>query len=162
MSTLAKVLIGVGALVVLLLIAAVALAALLIESTTVAAGSIERGECFADFAQFETDAGGTGEVTSVDRVDCAEVHALEAYYVGSAYESYELYPGTDEIDDVAVTSCRQRFERFVDFDWESSQLDFWWLTPTPAGWDQGDRELVCLVGDFDKELVVGSLENARR
>jgi len=162
MSTLGKVLLGVGALVVVLLVVAAALAAILAESATVAAGSIERGECFADFTQFETDATGTGEVTSVDRIDCAEAHALEAYYVGPAYESYDFYPGVEEIDDVAITSCRQRFERFVDFDWEFSELDFWWLTPTPSGWDQGDRELVCLVGDFDKELVVGTLENAGR
>lgn len=162
MSLLVKVLLGVGALVVVLLIAAAVLAAMLTESATVGAGSIERGECFADFAQFETDATGTGEVTSVDRIDCAEAHALEAFYVGPAYESYDLYPGVEEIDDVAITSCRQRFELFVDFEWESSQLDFWWLTPTQSGWDQGDRELVCLVGDFDKELVVGTLENAGR
>lgn len=162
MSTLVKVLLALGAFVVLLLVGAVVLAALLTGSANVAAGSIERGECFADFSQFETDATGTGEVTSVDRIDCAEPHALEAYYVGPAYESYDLYPGTDEIDDVAITSCRQRFELFVDFEWESSQLDFWWLTPTPAGWEQGDRELVCLVGDFDKEPVVGTLENAGR
>lgn len=162
MGTLVKVLLGVGALTVVLLIAAAALAAMLAGSATVAAGSIERGECFADFAQFETDSTGTGVVTSVDRVDCAEAHALEAYYVGSAYESYDIYPGVEEIDDVAITSCRQRFERFVDFDWESSDLDFWWLTPTAEGWDQGDRELVCLVGDFDKELVVGTLEGAGR
>ncbi len=161
MSTMVKVLLGVGG-VVLLLVAAVAFAAQRDGSRSIAAGSIQRGECFADFDQFETDATGTGEVSSVDRVDCAEPHALEAYYVGPAYESYDLYPGPEEIDDVAITSCRQRFERFVGFDWEASELDFWWLTPTASGWDQGDRELVCLVGDFDKELVAGTLEGAQR
>ncbi len=162
MGTLGKLLIGVGALVVLLLIALVALGAMLVEESVVAAGSIERGECFADFDQFETGTDGTGQVTSVDRIDCAEAHALEAYFVGPAYESYDLYPGTEEIDDVAITSCRQRFERFVDFEWESSELDFWWLTPTESGWEAGDRGLVCLVGDYDKELVVGTLEDAGR
>jgi len=162
MSTLVKVLLAVGALVVLLFIGLVVLGVFLASGSTVGAGSIERGECFVDFSQFETDATGTGEVNSVDRVDCAEPHALEAYYVGPAYESYDEYPGTEEIDDVALTSCRQRFERFVDFDWESSELDFWWLTPTPGGWDQGDRELVCLAGDFDKEMTVGTLEGAGR
>ena len=162
LGTLAKVLLGVGALAVVLLVGVAALGVLLADSGTISAGSIERGECFADFAQFETDDTGTGEVTSVDRIDCTEAHALEAYYVGPAYESYELYPGVEEIDDVAVTSCRQRFERFVDFDWESSELDFWWLTPTQDGWDQGDRELVCLVGESNKGSTVGTLENAGR
>ncbi len=162
MSTIAKVLLGVGGFVVLLFLALLAIGALLETSGSIGVASIERGECFADFGQFEVDATGTGEVSAVDRIECAEAHALEAYYVGPAYESYDEYPGDEEIDDVAITSCRQRFERFVDFEWETSDLDFWWLTPTPSGWDQGDRELVCLVGDTDKELTVGTLEGAGR
>lgn len=162
MSTPIKVLLGFGGLLILLFVAIVALGALLAESGTIAAGSIKRGECFADFGQFEIDSTGTGEVSSVDRIDCAEAHALEAYYVGGAYESYDVYPGPEEIDDVAITSCRQRFERFVDFEWESSQLDFWWLTPTATGWEDGDRELICLVGAADKELTAGTLEDAGR
>ncbi len=162
MSTLTKVLLGVGGLIVLVFVGLVVLAFLLAESGFTRAVAIDVGECFADFSQFESDGTETSEVSVVDRSDCAEPHALEAYYVGPDYEGYDAFPGNEEVNAVAVDSCQREFERFVGFDWESSELDFWWLTPTAGGWDLGDRELVCLVGDYDKELVTGTLENAGR
>ncbi len=145
-------------------LAVIALVLNLRDGSTTSATSISVGDCFAEFTQFEVEPGAPATaVESVDTADCDEIHALEAYYVGPAYESFENgYPDDETIDGVAITSCRQRFERFVGTDWESSELDFWWLTPSAAGWDQGDRDLVCLVGEHDKTLITGTLQDTGR
>ena len=159
-----RVLIGAAVVIGLVAIAVVALGGLLSASSSTSSTSIEVGDCFAEFSQFEIQPGaGQAEVMSVDTAPCDNAHALEAYYVGPAYDSFEdVYPDSATIDDVAVTSCRQRFERFVATNWDTSVLDFWWLTPSARGWDEGDRDLVCLVGAYDKMPTTGTLKDAGR
>lgn len=131
-------------------------------STSVA--FISEGECFAEFSQFETPVDGDESilVQSVDEAACEEPHALEAYYVGDAYE-FEPGPySTEMITEVAVEVCEREFARFVGLEWEFSELDYWWLTPSEPGWRFGDRELVCLVGEFDRSMTVGTLEGVNR
>jgi hypothetical protein len=98
----------------------------------------------------------------VDGADCDEPHALETYFKGDAFEG--MYGEFDQtmIDDVAIETCETEFEAFVNFEWETSELDYWWLTPSPQGWDADDRELICLVGDYNRGMTVGTLKNAGR
>ena len=159
---LAAVVAGVALLVVALI--AVALAGLLVRSDEPwGTSTITDGDCFAEFSAFEAEPGVQTTIGPVNPADCAAPHALEAYYVGTAYVGLgEEYPLLDVLDDVAITECEKRFESFVDAEWQTSELDFWWLTPSQEGWEQGDRELICLVGDYEKALTSGSLVGAGR
>jgi len=124
---------------------------------------IDIGECFADFSQFEASVEGeTQLISSVDGADCDEPHALETYYIGDAFEGMGGEFDQALVDEVAIETCETEFETYVNFEWETSELDYWWLTPSPQGWDADDRELICLVGDYNRGMTVGTLRNTGR
>ena len=114
--------------------------------------SLEVGTCFDD-----QDSGG-GEVSDVPIVDCADPHDDEVYYL------FDLpsgdFPGSSSIDEQAGAGCLAAFEPYVAEPYNTSILDIGWLDPTPDSWDQGDREIVCILYDLSLAKLTGSMQGS--
>lgn len=117
--------------------------------------ALKVGDCLAQSDELnEAD-----EVSSVPVVPCTEEHDGQVYAAVEAPEGD--FPGTTELQTDAEEFCVPEFETFVGVTYEESVLDYYPFYPTTASWDQGDREIQCVV--FDPEgPVTGALENAGR
>ena len=63
------------------------------------------------------------------------------------------FPGDVAISDQARDGCLSRFEDYVGTPYADSELFAAWLPPTSASWEQGDRQVVCVLFDADGPLV---------
>ena len=113
---------------------------------------VRAGDCLGDFGNSE-------QVTDVSVVPCDQEHAQEIYATAEVPDG-EL-PSDDDLRAQAEEVCTAEFETYVGLPYAESALDFTWLQPTTESWDQGDRELVCLVND-PAGPVTGSLQGANR
>ena len=86
-----------------------------------------------------------GEVSTVKTIDCAEAHDSEAY--ASIIMDDGDFPGDQAVEDQAIADCTTKFNEFVGIDYNDSTLNFSYYYPTSASWEQGDREILCLVYD---------------
>lgn len=126
------------------------------------ANSLEAGDCITDFF----DSNSEGEVTPVflfPMSECQEPHAMEVFAVSdSVYaETGALYVGEDASFNMGIEWCGERFEPFVGEPYGSSPLEIWTFVPTSLTWKQGDRRVICIVGNFDEvTLVTGTLRDS--
>jgi len=120
------------------------------ESTDVF--TIKVGDCL-------NDGGVDGEVSEVPTVDCAEPHDSEAYK--SIIMEDGDYPGEDAVLSQADTDCNAAFTDFVGVTYDESVLTFAYYYPTEASWEQGDREILCLIYD-EAGKTTGSLAGAAK
>ena len=114
--------------------------------------SIKVGDCL-------NDGGVDGEVSEVPTVDCAEPHDSEAYK--SIIMEDGDYPGEDAVLSQADTDCNAAFTDFVGVTYDESVLTFAYYYPTEASWEQGDREILCLIYD-EAGKTTGSLAGAAK
>ena len=91
---------------------------------------------------------------SFSYVSCDDPHDFEVFFV------YEFptgpYPGDDTVIDDLKAVCRNRFEGYVDRDYESSALDTWSVWPGQGLWESGNRIGECLLFSFDGAKLTGS------
>lgn len=97
-------------------------------------------------------------VSTVPIVDCSEPHDLEVYHGGSLDGGLD-FPGRDEVIELVDEGCYEAFETFVGIPIEDSSLSFQTLFPMEESWELGDREYLCLVGQFD-EQTTGTLADS--
>ena len=87
-------------------------------------------------------------------LSCDDPHDFEVFFV------YEFptgpYPGDDAVIDDLKAVCRNRFEGYVDHDYESSALDTWSVWPGQGLWESGNRIGECLLFNFDGSTMTGS------
>ncbi len=116
-------------------------------STTFAA-NLEVGDCL-----IEPDG---DEFTTVQTIDCAEPHDLEVYAV---YET----PMTEylDIEVDAVSQCLNEFRAYVGVAYRDSEYEFDWLQPTEEGWDDGDREIRCILWSPTGQTSGSALDSNR-
>lgn len=119
--------------------------------------SLEPGTCFDDVVEL-TEEGG-GEVGEVPVVDCAQPHDNEVF------ATFDLeaasFPGDDEVLQLAVDGCLQRFRDYVGSEPQSSRYAVSHLVPTARTWDvNDDREVVCFLYDRQLEKLEGSAEGS--
>lgn len=123
---------------------------------SVDAFSLEIGDCILDPLGGEDE----GEVFDVEAVDCAQPHDREVYalidYPAGADANFV---GDDEIQEFSGTSCEEQFEDFIGVSYAESEFFLTFLHPTEASWEDGDREVVCLVYD-PAGPVTGTLRDA--
>lgn len=100
-----------------------------------------------------------GEVTTVPTIACDQPHDSEAY--ASIIIDDGAYPGEDAILAQADDACRAEFDSFAGISYDESVLDFSYYYPTEGSWSGGDREILCLIYEFDVKTV-GSLAGAAR
>ena len=112
---------------------------------------VQLGDCFDD-PDMNVD-----EFSSLPGVPCGEPHDNEAYAIFDL--SMASYPGHD-IADISEASCIDRFAGYVGRDYETSALDVFTMYPTPEGWAQNDREVVCALYDMNGEKLVGSVKGS--
>lgn len=108
--------------------------------------SLAVGDCFNDQDATEID--------SVQAIPCSDAHDYEAY-LAFDMSSAESYPGDDAITQAAEDGCVAEFPNFVGKPYEESTLDYSYLTPTEGSWENGDREILCIV--MGSEKTTGSL-----
>lgn len=124
----------------------------LVEATDVNVFDLRVGDCLDGF----TD---NSQVSTIRAIPCAEEHTDE---IMAAVElSDDEYPGAVAIQDYADETCYAEFEQFVGRPWNDSQLDYGFLAPTEDSWAEGDRQILCTVGDPNM-AVTGTLRNANR
>ena len=123
------------------------------EATDADAFSIRVGDCL------ETMDWGAEGFSTVPVIPCAEAHESEVY------ASFDLpdgdYPGDESVATQADEYCYGEFSGFVGVAWEDSAFDYGYLSPSPESWEQGDREVLCMIMD-PAGLTTGSLSGAGR
>ncbi|HZM29883.1 MAG TPA: septum formation family protein [Acidimicrobiales bacterium] len=114
--------------------------------------ALEVGDCLASDPTGET-------VSEVPMVDCAEPHVSEVFHT-TAIDAEEL-PSAADIEGIVQEECFAQFESFVGMAYEESALEITFLQPSDESWEQGDRELVCMITDPAGQTS-GTLEGANR
>ncbi len=125
----------------------------IVEAGEVGAFRIRVGDCF--------NAEAADEIESVAGVPCSQPHDGEAYYAFFLPEGDGSYPGEDAVLEQAIERCLDQFVPFVGHDYQTSELDFWPMYPTEGSWDHlDDREVLCVLANYDGTKKVGAGENA--
>lgn len=138
--------------------AVVALAAGALLSVAACSGTsvldLEVGQCL-------TDTTSDDQVSSVPVVDCAEPHAGEIYALPQLPDGD--FPGEQVISDQADQMCAgQAFQDYVGLPYQDSDIYYSTLVPSTETWDDGDREIVCILAAQDGSSSTGSLRGANR
>ena len=116
---------------------------------TLNAFEMRTGDCFDDPDAL------ADEFSSLPGVPCAEPHDNETFAVFDL--TMADYPEYD-IAEISESSCIEHFETYVGRDYETSALDVVTMYPTPEGWAQNDREVVCALYDMSGSKLVGSVK----
>ena len=124
-----------------------------VEPTEVNVFDLRVGDCLDGF----TD---DAEISTVRAVPCSEEHTDEVM-AAIDLSAEDQFPGAEAVQERAEEACYEEFERFVGMPWDESQLDFGYLAPTEESWADGDREILCTVGDPNR-AVTGTLRDADR
>ena len=123
------------------------------EASDADAFSIRVGDCL------ETMDWSAEGFTTVPVIPCAEAHESEVYAAVDLPDGD--YPGDDSVASQADEYCYGEFQGFVGIAWEDSAYDYGYLSPSPESWDQGDREVLCMIMD-PAGLTTGSLAGAAK
>ncbi len=126
-------------------------AALTVGACTTSVFDLEPGDCFGD--------PGSGNVESVDVVECSDEHRFEVYANLTVPDDV----GLAGANSYALEGCYEAFAPYVGTDFESSAYDFTWLEPTAESWDQrNDRTVNCMLFDFQSGTSTGSARGSGR
>jgi hypothetical protein len=102
---------------------------------------------------------GSDDSTSVTVVDCRAEHQAEV--MGrTRLQGPKKWPSDDALDDAALGRCERSFEAYVGLTYEDSRLDVQSFTPDSAGWEAGDRTLVCLVVNPEDDTITEALKGS--
>ncbi len=113
--------------------------------------------------EFPDDVG--PEITELPEIDCAEPHTHEIIAIVEAgdEDDGDVYPGFEALETDAQAKCLAAFEPYVGINPFDSELFTSWLVPTLTSWDrEGDRQIVCVVGNTNGAPLVGSIRAAAR
>jgi len=105
--------------------------------------TLEPGECWNEVANPD----------NASVVDCDRPHDGEAF--ATVRHQAVSFPGQVALDAFAADECRERLERYAPdapFD-----IDATWSYPTAAGWESGERAVVCSAVDAGGGKLDGSV-----
>lgn len=122
--------------------------------TAVSPYELTVGDCF--------DAGTVADdgsaLVNVRVVDCEAPHQAEVVAIEDLEApSDAAFPGDDSRDVDAQELCTPLVESFLGGSLAESSLLLLWLAPTEVSWEEGDREVVCVVAAPDGETLTGSM-----
>jgi Septum formation len=116
--------------------------------------TLEVGTCFDD--QEST------EISSVPEVECSQPHDNEVFALID-YADTDVYPGTDQMNDIGTELCIEQFDEYVGLAYLDSELEVFAITPTQSSWDNdNDREIICALFNLDFSKLTGSMQGAAR
>ena len=114
------------------------------------------GDCF-DL----NDGSDVEEVGEIRAIPCDEAHSFEAYFTTDLPAG--AYPSRSAFDAALEAECLPAFETYVGRDYETSELYVTSFEPTPEGWDDGDRGVLCVISTFNAAtLLTGSVRDSGR
>ena len=131
------------------------------SGTVVGAGTlhitdVRVGDCFD--LNDEPDVEEVGEIRAVP---CDEPHTFEAYFAIDLAAG--PYPSRSALDAEIDGSCLPSFGTYVGGEYETSELYVTTFEPTPDGWEDGDRGLLCVISTFNAETpLTGSVRDSGR
>lgn len=92
---------------------------------------------------------------SLEAVPCADPHDLE--FFGVVNHPGDEHPGDDALFGYADEQCSPGFEEFTGVAPEhDARLVLMSFIPDPEGWSNGDREIGCVLQNYDGTMLVGS------
>lgn len=97
---------------------------------------------------------------NVTRTDCRAKHDAEVM-LRSRLAGSRTWPGEDALDRKALKVCEAAFPRYVGLALNESLLDVDYITADRAGWEDGDRTVICLVFDPNEEWTTRALKASR-
>lgn len=102
-----------------------------------------------------------GDCVSEDwtEIDCAEEHYAEIYLI--AQVDGDDFPGDEQMDQQASDMCLEEFAGYVGAEYNDSELEYLYFNPDAETWEQGDRQVICAVGDPSGEIT-GSVQGSGR
>jgi hypothetical protein len=102
-----------------------------------------------------------GDCVSEDwtEIDCAEEHYAEIYLIAEV--DGEEFPGDEQMDQQASDMCLAEFAGYVGAEYNDSELDYLYFSPDAETWEQGDRQVICAVGDPSGQIT-GSVQGSGR
>lgn len=104
-----------------------------------------------------------GDFESIAAVPCADSHHNEVFGAFNLPGTSEDFPGRDAIASAADAGCLERFEPFVGREYELSIYGISSVTPTEGSWNEvDDREVLCMISNYDGTPKSGSARNADR
>ena len=115
------------------------------------------GDCF-DYTEL------TEGIVGIPPVDCALPHEAEVYSIfdlETVHESVYLDEyDEDDINSLSQDACLAAFPDYVGIEYWESEYYYLWLSPTPEGWAEGEREVVCFLVPELGLTLTGSLRGA--
>ncbi|MEM7276032.1 MAG: septum formation family protein [Actinomycetota bacterium] len=119
----------------------------IVEEGEVGAFKVQVGDCISGVEE--------GLVETANGVTCDGMHQYEVYY--SHLLPAGDYPGDVAINEAAQSECLEAFEPFVGLSYDQSVYGFTALTPVQDSWERiDDREILCLIGNYDGTDKSGS------
>lgn len=120
---------------------------------TILISDMRVGDC-ADLPSAATD--DVEDVYSFDELKaqpCSVAHDFEMYAILSyPASSSDPFPGNETVTNWGANACYEEFERYTGIAYEDSpDLDFDLFWPTPEGWEEGDREVNCILIGYNPE-----------
>ena len=106
------------------------------------------GTCF-------NDPGSAEEIQSVGSVPCETPHDNEVFaLVDFPAGPDDAFPGREALSTFGDEQCQgAQFEDYVGVPYAESRYFATQLTPTEGSWEQGDREVVCLLYDSTTQIT---------
>ncbi len=90
-------------------------------------------------------------------IDCSLPHDNEVYLAAEMPDAIGApWPGDDAVRSFADQACLDAFEPFVGLQYELSELELGYLTPTEATWFIPDRRVLCFVFHREGTKLEGS------
>lgn len=124
--------------------------------TITSAGSLspqdmQVGDCYDDPENLED---GPVEINEVAAVPCDEPHDNEVFHTFDL--TGDTLPSENELFAFVDQECVAAFETYTGQSYLDSDLDLFPLSPTDAGFDDGDRKVVCSLYALDLSKLEGS------
>ncbi|MGF1595313.1 MAG: septum formation family protein [Acidimicrobiales bacterium] len=121
----------------------------IVEEGELGAFRIRLGDCLVGL---DGDA-----VESTRGVPCDQPHEFEVYFAFNLPDGD--FPGDTAAGDHGNQRCYDVFSAFVGVSYEESIYGYTSLVPSQESWEQvDDREVLCLVGNYDGTRKTGSAE----
>lgn len=118
-----------------------------IESGNLDVFEIRLGDCLTEEGLT------TDEVSSAEAIPCTDPHMYQAYYIGNV----SLSEYSSAVGEKADEICYIQFQNLYGVPIDETSLTFVNLVPTIESWASGDREITCLLQNYDESLLTESL-----
>lgn len=128
----------------------------IVEAGTLNIVDVRVGDCFDLNDGLDVE-----EVGEIRAIPCDEPHDFEAYHTTDLADGD--YPSRAVLDAETEAACLPSFEAYVGSDYATSELYVTSFEPTAAGWDDGDRGILCVVSTENAATpLTGSVRDSGR